>query len=1203
MSARFVHLHLHSEYSLLDSTIRIPELVGRCVALGQPAVAVTDHNNLFALVKFYKAAEAAGIKPIAGADILLADADEAPSRLTLLCRDRDGYLALSRLLTRAWMEGQRHDGVVVRPEWLRDNNAGLFVLAGRHSQAGRLAAAGRHELAEQWLADWQRHTGERLHLELARTQRDGEDAFNAFALHASAQRGIPVVASNDVRFLDAAGFNAHEARVCISSGRVLDDPKRPRDYSAEQFLKSSDEMAALFSDVPDAIDNALALATRCNLELSLGTYYLPAFPVPADETLDSWIRSQARAGLEKRLDKHPPAPGHDRSSYGQRLEAELGVIVEMGFAGYFLIVADFINWAKDHDIPVGPGRGSGAGSLVAWALGITDLDPIPYDLLFERFLNPERVSMPDFDIDFCMDRRDEVIDYVAAKYGRDRVSQIITYGTMAAKAVVRDAGRVLGYPYGFVDGIAKLIPLTLGISLDDALGESEAARRNPELASSELIQRHQAEDDVRDLLTLARELEDLTRNAGKHAGGVVIAPSPLSDFCPLFAEHDGHGGGRNPVTQFDKDDVETIGLVKFDFLGLRTLTIIDWAVKAINKSRPQAAATSSFSPPGGEEVPEGRMRGALDISAIPLDDAKTYELFARGDTVAVFQFESRGMRELLKRAQPDRFGDLIALVSLFRPGPMDLIPDFIERKHGRAEVSYPHPALEPVLAPTYGVIIYQEQVMQIAQVLAGYSLGGADLLRRAMGKKDVAKMAQERAKFEAGAAERGVPARQASSIFDLMEKFAGYGFNKSHAAAYALVSYQTAWLKAHYPAEFMAAVLSSDMDNTDKVVGFLDEARAIGLTVLPPDVNASGYMFEAIDAADDNASPEAKPAHTIRYGLGAVKGVGRGACEAIAEERGRGGDFVDLLDFCKRVDSTRLNKRALEALVNAGALDALGRNRASLMLQLPEVLKATEQLVRERDAGQVSLFGGGSGNAAAPELRIELPQADDWPLLQRLQGERDTLGHYLSGHPLDPYRDELRGLLGHDLGDLDRLWSERPADERRGWRQEATVVVAGQVIGLRKRGDSQAFVQLEDGRGRVECAFFSEAWHDHAQLLTRDRILVVEGGLREDEFSGGFSLRARRCWDYAEVCRQHAQRLSVKLDLRAGDALGPFARVLHGHAGSTPLLLEAITRDAIGRLSINGGQGVRVDAALPGLLRSLPGVRVVKLSIAKPWAS
>ncbi len=1177
MSARFVHLHLHSEYSLIDSTVRIPELVERCVASGQPAVAVTDHQNLFALVKFYKAAESKGIKPITGADVLLAEADEPPTHLTLLCRDREGYLTLSRLLTRAWMEGQRHDGVMLRPEWLREANTGLFALAGRNSHAGRLVAAGKHDLAEQWLADWQRHTGERLHLELTRTGREGEEAFNAFALSAASTRGIPVVASNDVRFIDAEGFDAHEARACIASGHVLDDPRRPHDYSVEQFLKSSQDMTTLFADVPDAIDNTLALATRCNVELSLGTYYLPAFPVPADETLDSWIRSQAREGLDKRLAKQSMSAEHTRKDYDERLAAELDVIVEMGFPGYFLIVADFINWAKDHGIPVGPGRGSGAGSLVAWALGITDLDPIPYDLLFERFLNPERVSMPDFDIDFCMERRDEVIDYVAGKYGRDRVSQIITYGTMAAKAVVRDSGRVLGYPYGLVDGIAKLVPMTLGISLSDALGRTDKSRNDDNWRSDELIQRYSAEEDVRDLIDLALQLENLIRNAGKHAGGVVIAPTPLTDFCPLFAEHDGQGGGRNPVTQFDKDDVETIGLVKFDFLGLRTLTIIDWAVKAINAHRTQAP---------------------IDITTIPLDDTRTYELFARGDTVAVFQFESRGMRELLKRALPDRFGDLIALVSLYRPGPMDLIPDFVERKHGRQQVRYAHPKLEPVLAPTYGVIVYQEQVMQIAQVLAGYSLGGADLLRRAMGKKKVEEMAKERAKFEAGADERGVESRQASSIFDLMEKFAGYGFNKSHAAAYALVAYQTAWLKTHYPAEFMAAVLSSDMDSTDKVVGLLDEARTMGLDVLPPDVNASAYMFEA--AQDDDGA-----AKTIRYGLGAIKGVGRGVCEAIDEARGNGDVFTDLLDFCERVDTGKLNRRALEALVNAGALDALGSNRASLMLQLPEVLKATEQLARERDAGQVSLFGGlgdGGNDDAAPGLRIELPEAEDWPLLQRLQGERDTLGFYLSGHPLDPYRDELKALLGHTLGDLERLFNDRPQDQRRGWRQEATVVVAGQVVGLRKKGDSQSFVQLDDGNGRVECAFFSETNTEFAHLLVRDRILLVEGGLREDDFNGGFSLRARRCWDYAQVCSQHAQRLSVKLDLRDDDALDQFTQALQGHAGTTPVLLEAITSGAVGRLNINGGQGIRADAALPDLLRGLPGVRKVKLSLSKPWA-
>lgn len=1173
MTAPFVHLHLHSEYSLADSTIRIGDLVKRCVALGQPAVALTDFDNLFAAVKFYKTCEGAGIKPIIGADVHLADGNETASRLTLLCRDRGGYLTLSRLLSRAWMEGHRTEGVVLRPEWLREDNDGLFALAGRHSLGGRLAATNRHELAHAWLVDWQGVFGDRLHLEITRTGRDGEDLFNGFAIQAASKRGLPLIASNDARFLDAEGFEAHEARVCIASGRVLDDPKRPRDYSAQQYLKSSEEMRELFADVPDAIDNALALATRCNVELKLGEYALPDFPVPDDHTIASWLRAQSREGLVKRLEKNPIAPGKTRQTYDERLETELDVIIKMGFPGYFLIVADFINWAKDHEIPVGPGRGSGAGSLVAWALGITDLDPLPYDLLFERFLNPERVSMPDFDIDFCMDRRDEVIDYVARKYGRDRVSQIITYGTMAAKAVVRDAGRVLGHPYGFVDGIAKLIPNTLGISLDDALGESEAAAKNPELASSELIARYRSEDEVRDLLDLARELEDLTRNAGKHAGGVVIAPSPLSDFCPLFAEHDGEGRGKSPVTQFDKDDVEAVGLVKFDFLGLRTLTIIDWAVRAINKRRAREG-----EPP-------------LDITALELTDTATYELFARGDTVAVFQFESRGMRELLKRAKPDTFEDIIALAALFRPGPLGsgMDKDWVDRKHGNAEVTYPHESLEPVLGPTYGVIVYQEQVMQIAQVLAGYSLGGADMLRRAMGKKKPEEMAKERAKFETGCAERNIPAKQASPIFDLMEKFAEYGFNKSHSAAYALVAYQTGWLKRHYGAEFMAATCSSDMDNTDKVVNFLDEARVMGITVLPPHVNESEYMFEAIDA------------NTIRYGIGAVKGVGRGVCEAIVEAR-RAGPFEDLLDFCKRVDTGKLNRRALEALAHAGALDGLGRNRASLMLQLPEVLKVTDQLAKERAAGQVSLFGG--FEAAAPALHLDLPEANEWPLSQILHGERETLGHYLSGHPFDPYRDELRGLVGIDLGELEGIWEKRPESARSGWRPELDMIVAGQVVGLRKKGDSQMFVQIEDGRGRLECAFFSETYSEFASMLARDRLLVIQGGLREDAFSGGFALRAARCWDYAQICAKHAQRLALRLDLRVpGTWQRIDALLAKQRPGPTPIRLDLLRQGAAGMLDLNGPQSVRVDAELVGVLRAQPGVKAVRLTLGKPWAN
>ncbi len=1226
MPARFAHLHLHSEYSLADSTLRIKELVAACAQRNLPAVAITDQNNLFALVKFWKAAEGAGIKPVAGADVTLAEGNENASRLTLLCRDYDGYLNLSRLLTRMWMEGHRNDGVVLRPHWLHGVTGGLFAIAGPHSTPGLLLASGRVDLAEQALRDLQSRFDDGLHLELLRTGRPGEEEWLGFALDASARLGIPVVASNDVRFKDADGFEAHEARVCIASGRVLDDPRRPHDYSQAQSLKTAEEMAALFADIPDAIDNALALAQRCNLQLRLGTYHLPAFPVPSDETLDSWIHGQAHSGLENRLETAPLAPGKTRADYEARLQAELAVIVKMGFPGYFLIVADFINWAKQNGIPVGPGRGSGAGSLVAWALGITDLDPLPYDLLFERFLNPERVSMPDFDIDFCMDRRDEVIDYVACKYGRDRVSQIITYGTMAAKAVLRDTGRVLGLGYGFVDGIAKLVPLTLGIGLDDALGRSErsqpSVKGSENWRSDELIARYDSEGEVRELVDLALQLEDLTRNAGKHAGGVVIAPSPLSDFCPLYAESAGAGDGRgqHPVTQFDKDDVEAVGLVKFDFLGLRTLTIIDWAVKAVNlrgsgtgNREPDSEAwePGKTSEPGtGDQGSEKSKSGGggktaspvpgprypvpnLNISTIPLDDPDTYRLFARGDTVAVFQFESGGMRRLLKDAKPDRFEDLIALVSLYRPGPMDLIPDFVARKHGRERVVYPHPLLEPVLKPTYGVVVYQEQVMQTAQVLAGYSLGGADLLRRAMGKKKVEEMAKERAKFEAGAlAHHGIEPKISGPVFDLLEKFAGYGFNKSHAAGYALVAYQTAWLKTHYPAEFMAAVLSSDMDNTDKVVGFLEEAYALNIAVLPPDVNASGYLFEATTS------------DTLRYGLGAIKGVGHGVCEAIAAARSEGGRFRDLLDFCQRVSAGGMNKRTLEALIHAGAMDALANNRASLMLQLPEAMKATEQMARNRASGMFDMFGGGGDSA---DIRIELPETTEWPLAQRLQGERETLGHYLSGHPMDPWRDDVLALVGHDLSAapeiLERGNGGNGGQEGRSWRPQVQAVFAGLVTGVRRRGESQAFVQLEDGHGRLECGFFAEQWQEFAPLLTRDRILVIEGDLREDRFNEGLSLRASRCWDFSTLCSEQVRGLAIRIDLRTKGALSRVEQVLQAHAGTTPVLFEAMTQAGVGRLMLNGGRGLRVDERLPGLLRSLPGVARVSLRFNKPWAT
>ncbi|NII12339.1 DNA polymerase III subunit alpha [Oleiagrimonas sp. C23AA] len=1161
MSARFVHLHVHSEFSLVDSTIRIKGLVDGCVRADMPAVALTDVNNLFALVKFYRAAEGKGIKPIAGADIWLSDPDDPrPYRLTLLCQDRNGYLNLSRLISRAWIEGQRGGHALVEAEWLREYAEGLIVLVGRESHIGR-SAAKRPAPAQAALGQLRTLFPDRLYLELTRTDREGEDAWNAAALNLADALDLPIVASNDVRFLREEDFDAHEARVCIHQGRVLADPKRPRDYSKEQYLKTPEQMAELFADLPEALENTVELAKRCNLELEFGTYYLPDFPVPEGHDLNSFIREEARKGLEERLTVHPLAPGKTREDYDARLERELDVIISMGFPGYFLIVADFIQWGKDNDIPVGPGRGSGAGSLVAWSLKITDLDPLPYDLLFERFLNPERVSMPDFDIDFCMDRRDEVIDYVARKYGREKVSQIITYGTMAAKAVVRDTGRVLGLGYGHVDSIAKLIPNTLGISLSEALEES-----------ADLKMRYEHEDEVRELIDLALKLEDLTRNAGKHAGGVVIGPRPLTDFSPLYAEE----GGGGVVTQFDKNDVESVGLVKFDFLGLRTLTIIDWAVKAINQ----------------RHKAEGRE--PLDITQLPLDDPESYALFARGDTVAVFQFESRGMRELLKRAQPDTFEDIIALAALFRPGPLGsgMDRDWTDRKHGLAEVTYPHPLLEPVLKPTYGVIVYQEQVMQIAQVLAGYSLGGADLLRRAMGKKKPEEMAKQRAIFEEGAANNHIEPEVATSIFDLMEKFAEYGFNKSHSAAYALVAYQTAWLKKHYPAEFMSATLSSDMDNTEKVVTFLDECKAIGLTVLPPDVNSSVFMFTA-------TQPD-----TVRYGLGAIKGVGEGACQSIASERDANGPYKDLADFCRRVDPTRFNKRVLEALINAGAMDKLAPNRASLMLQLPEAMKAADQHLRNTRTGQNDMFGASSPAA----IEIELPTCDEWPLEQLLHGERETLGHYLSGHPTDPWRDVLAQLATCPLNEIEHRY-QPPAPRRGGDGEENRFrrapetpwVVAGMVTAVRKRGDTAAFVRLEDGGGAIEISLFREAFTEYSPLLTRDALLVVEGGLSIDDFSGGYQVRAKRVMGLQEACEDLARLLKIQVNgigapflegLR--ETLGPY------RGGATPLLLSGY-RNGVGQADIELGPSWRVRAApdLVRRLRGLPGVLGTELKLGR----
>ena len=1043
---RFVHLRMHSEYSVSDGIVRIEEAVARAKADGMPALALTDAANLFGMVRFYRAAREAGVKPLIGADCWVQnDADrEKPYRLLLLCASHAGYLRLCELLSRAWLRNQYRGRAELAIDWL-DRTDGLIALQALHADHGEAA----ERLAHAW-AD--RFPG-RFYIELQRYGQPHAEALVARSVGLASRLGLPVVATHPVQFLDAEDFRAHEARVCIASGHILGDPRRPRRFTAEQYFKRQDEMAALFADIPQALENSMEVARRCNLAITLGKSRLPDFPTPAGVSVEEHLRSEAHAGLKRR--------GLDNV---ERLEFELKTIIQMGFAGYFLIVADFINWAKSNGVPVGPGRGSGAGSLVAYALGITDLEPLKYDLLFERFLNPERVSMPDFDIDFCQDGRDRVIDYVRKKYGEESVSQIATFGTMAARAVLRDCGRVLDLPYSFCDQLAKLVPVQPGklITLD------EARKMEPLLA-----EREKNEDEVRELLALSEKLEGLVRNVGMHAGGVLIAPGRLTDFCPLYA-----ADGAQVVSQLDKDDVEAVGLVKFDFLGLTTLTILDWSERYV------------------------RQLGDKDfaLARAPLDDAQTYKLLSSGNTTAVFQLESRGMRDLIKRARPDRFEDVIALVALYRPGPMDLIPDYIERKHGLKRVEYLDPRLQPILGPTYGIMVYQEQVMQIAQVIGGYTLGGADLLRRAMGKKKPEEMAQQRDIFVAGAQKNGVPHAKAMQLFDLMEKFAGYGFNKSHAAAYALLAYHTAYMKAHHAAAFAAANLSAVMDDTDKVRQFHEDAVANGLTVLPPDVNASQLRFVPVDR------------RTIRYGLGAVRGTGRSAIESIVMARASGA-FTSLYDFCSRVDKRLVNRRVLEALIRAGAFDAVDANRARLLASAGRAYEAAEQA--ERQASQVSLFGEAEAPRGGAHIMVETPP---WDARQKLLEEKAALGFYLSGHLFTIYERELARFPRTPLAKLvpaDKIWM-------------AGIVVAARAQ-MTRRGRMMV-VMLDDATAQVEISVFNELFERHREKLKEDALLIVCGKVQDDQFSGGLRVLAEDLLDLEALRARYAARLKISMN-------------------------------------------------------------------------
>lgn len=1069
----FVHLRCHSEYSITDGIVRIDDYIDQASSQHMPALALTDLNNVFGLVKFYKAAQEKGIKAILGADLWIENEvnRDQPYRILALCQNDKGYLALSEILTRAYLENQYRGRVEVKKSWLLEKNEGLIILSGAGmGDVGQAILQEHTDIAMNAMKDWATHFKNRFYIEIQRIA-EGDDKKNEArfinqSLSLATSLGIPVVATQPIQFMDQEDFRAHEARVCIAEGFIMADTRRPKLFSHEQYFKNEIEMTTLFSDIPEALQNSVEIAKRCNFEFTLGKNYLPEFPTPNKEKLEDFLISESKKGLEVRLKELFPDEvkrNEIRHDYDARILFETSIINQMGFAGYFLIVADFINWAKNNEVPVGPGRGSGAGSLVAYSLGVTDLDPIRYQLLFERFLNPDRVSMPDFDIDFCQEGRDRVIDYVKQKYGAGSVSQIVTFGTMAARAVIRDVGRVLDLPFNFVDGIAKLIPMELGITLEDALN------KEPQLQD-----RYNKEEEVKELIDLALRLEGVVRNVGMHAGGVLIAPGKISNFTPIYCQ----ANGDSLVSQFDKDDIEALGLVKFDFLGLRTLTILAMALKNANTLRV------------AENIPP------LDLNHLPLDDKTVFQLLKSANTTAVFQLESRGMKDMLKQAKPDCFEDIVALVALYRPGPMDLIPDFCKRKHGQQRIVYPHPSTESILKETYGIAVYQEQVMQIAQAVAGYSLGAADLLRRAMGKKKIEEMDAQREGFIAGSLKNGLNERQARELFDLLEKFAGYGFNKSHAAAYAMVAYQTAYLKTHYPAAFLAASMSADMNNTDNIQIFFEDCKPNGVELLAPDINQSGFEFIPTNTTQ------------ILYGLGAIKGTGLAAIELILESRESKGPFKNLFDFCARLDLRKVNRRVVESLIRGGAFDSLESNRASLLASVNLAITAAEQ--GKANIAQNSLFG------EEQTQKVDMVYMDPWTPQQKLQEEKAALGFYFSGHPFTFFEKRVRPFVKTHIREL------KP--------QEQPYLIAGVIVAIRIRMTARgkmAIVTLDDAISRVDVVVGNELLTQSQRLVQEDQLLIVEGRVSHDDFTGGIRVTARKLFDLATARNQFAHHLKI----------------------------------------------------------------------------